>query len=86
MRDVLHLPNCFSIHLPLTFEITVSSPTSEFIAVLPNKTKIFQRSTLPPGFKINEPSIIVQEDATTLMPPGCSLNVDQKLNLIIRTQ
>ena len=51
----------------------------------PNKTKIFQRSTLPPGFEINEPSIIVQEDATTLMPPGCSLNVDQKLNLIIRT-
>ena len=51
----------------------------------PNKTKIFQRSTLPPGFEINEPSIIVQEDATTLIPPGCSLNVDQKLNLIIRT-
>ena len=51
----------------------------------PNKTKIFQRSTLPPGFEINEPSIIVQEDATTLMPPGCSLSVDQKLNLIIRT-
>ena len=51
----------------------------------PHKTKIFQRSLLPPGFEINEPSIVVQEDATTLIPPGCSLNVDQKLNLIIRT-
>ena len=51
----------------------------------PHKTKIFERSTLPPDFEINEPSIIVQEDATTLIPPDCNLYVDNKLNLIIRT-
>ena len=51
----------------------------------PRKTKVFERSTLPPDFTINEPSIIVQEDATTLIPPDCNLIVDKKLNLIIET-
>ena len=51
----------------------------------PRKTKVFERSTLPPDFTINEPSIIVQEDATTLIPPDCTLIVDNKLNLIIET-
>lgn len=51
----------------------------------PRKTKVFERSTLTPDFTINEPSIIVQEDATTLIPPDCTLIVDNKLNLIIET-
>ena len=51
----------------------------------PRKTKVFERSTLPPDFTINEPSIIVQEDATTLIPPDCTLIVDNKLNLILET-
>ena len=51
----------------------------------PRKTKVFERSTLTPDFTINEPSLIVQEDATTLIPPDCNLIVDNKLNLIIET-
>jgi len=49
-------------------------------------TKVFERSSLPAGFSLKGPAIIVQEDATTLLPPNCSLKVDKKLNLVLRTQ
>ena len=48
-------------------------------------TKVFERSSLPSGFSLKGPAIIVQEDATTLLPPNCSLKVDKKLNLVLRT-
>ena len=48
-------------------------------------TKVFERSSLPSGFTLKGPAIIVQEDATTLLPPNCSLKVDKKLNLVLRT-
>ena len=48
-------------------------------------TKVFERSSLPSGFSLKGPAIILQEDATTLLPPNCSLKVDKKLNLVLRT-
>jgi N-methylhydantoinase A len=50
-----------------------------------HKTSIFKRSDLPPGFKFKDTAIIVQEDATTLIPSDCELYVDDQLNLVIRT-
>ena len=50
-----------------------------------HKTNVFKRSDLPPGFKFKDTAIIVQEDATTLIPSDCELYVDDQLNLVIRT-
>ena len=50
-----------------------------------HKTSIFKRLDLPPGFKFKDTAIIVQEDATTLIPSDCELYVDDQLNLVIRT-
>ena len=50
-----------------------------------HKTNVFKRSDLPPGFKFKDTAIIVQEDATTLIPTDCELYVDDQLNLVIRT-
>ncbi len=46
---------------------------------------VYQREKLDVGHFFNGPAIVDQLDATTVIPPGCSLRVDEFRNLIIRT-
>ncbi len=46
-------------------------------------TSFFQRSTIGSNTKLPGPMVIEQGDATTVVPPGCSLEVDAIGNLII---
>ena len=48
------------------------------------KTAIFQRSSLPVGFLVRGPAVIQQSDTTTLIVPGSSATVDERLNLICK--
>jgi N-methylhydantoinase A len=41
---------------------------------------------LPCGFRFTGPAIIEQVDATTVVPPGASAEVDKYLNIIIRVR
>ncbi len=43
---------------------------------------IYQRARLQPGHRLAGPALIVQEDATTVVPPGWACHVDAWLNLI----
>ena len=47
-------------------------------------TPVYERSDLPAGFSISGPAVVEQVDATTLIPPGTTAEVDKYLNLIIR--
>jgi len=47
-------------------------------------TPVYERSDLPAGFSISGPAVVEQLDATTLIPPGTTAEVDKYLNLIIR--
>jgi N-methylhydantoinase A len=49
-------------------------------------TPVFQRDDLPCGFSFQGPAIIEQVDATTVVPPGASAEVDKYLNIIIRVK
>ena len=46
-------------------------------------TKIVQRSSLVPGARIQGPAVVSEETATTVLPPGASLLVDDLRSLII---
>ena len=46
-------------------------------------TKIVRRSDLTPGARIQGPAIVSEETATTVLPPGSSLLVDELRSLII---
>ena len=46
---------------------------------------IYQRSALLPGHQLSGPALIVQEDATTVVPPNWSGEVDGWENLIFQT-
>lgn len=46
---------------------------------------VYQREKLDVGHFFDGPAIVDQLDATTVIPPGCSLRVDEFRNLIIRT-
>jgi N-methylhydantoinase A len=48
------------------------------------KTAIYQRTALPVGAKVQGPAVIEQNDTTTLVAPGASATVDQRLNLICK--
>lgn len=48
------------------------------------KTAIFQRTRLPTGFVVHGPAVIEQNDTTTLIAPGSSATVDERLNLICK--
>ncbi|MGC8782261.1 MAG: hypothetical protein ACP5UQ_15475 [Anaerolineae bacterium] len=43
---------------------------------------IYERALLLPGHALAGPALIVQEDATTVIPPGWRARVDGWLNLI----
>ena len=47
-------------------------------------TAFYRRDALPVETPIPGPAIIVQKDATTVVPPGWSVRVDTSANLILR--
>lgn len=49
-------------------------------------TQVYARDDLPCGFSFQGPAIIEQVDATTVVPPGASAEVDKYLNIIIRVK
>ncbi len=49
-------------------------------------TPIYQRDHLPCGFSFLGPAIVEQVDATTVVQPGASAEVDRYLNIIIRVK
>ena len=48
-----------------------------------HETKVFDRDGLDAGARMDGPAIIEQFDATTIVPPGWTANVDGDLNLIL---
>ncbi len=48
------------------------------------ETQLWQRASLPLNQDIPGPAIILQEDTTTVVPPGASVTADQAGNLILR--
>ena len=52
----------------------------------PVDTPIYWRPDLPAGVDIPGPAIIDQLDATTVVPPGVTAQVDKWLNLILKIQ
>jgi N-methylhydantoinase A len=54
-----------------------------FTAQAPHLTPIYDRTTLPAGTRLSGPAVVTQFDATTLLPPGAMLTVDDALNLIL---
>jgi N-methylhydantoinase A len=63
-----------------------SAPTTSdvwFEPTGPVKTVIIHRNSLATGAVVSGPAIIMQFDATTVVPPGCSARVDQARNIII---
>ena len=49
-------------------------------------TPVYQRDRLPCGFGFQGPAIVEQVDATTVVPPGASAEIDKYLNIIIRVK
>lgn len=49
-------------------------------------TPVYERDDLPCGFCFQGPAIVEQVDATTVVPPGASAEVDKYLNIIIRVK
>jgi N-methylhydantoinase A len=49
-------------------------------------TPVYERDDLPCGFSFQGPAIVEQVDATTVVPPGASAEVDKYLNIIIRVK
>jgi N-methylhydantoinase A len=49
-------------------------------------TPIYQRDHLPCSFGFQGPAIVEQVDATTVVPPGASAEIDKYLNIIIRVK
>lgn len=49
-------------------------------------TPVYERDDLPCGFFFQGPAIVEQVDATTVVPPGASAEVDKYLNIIIRVK
>lgn len=46
-------------------------------------TPVYERDTLPAGFKFSGPAIVDQFDSTTVVPPGTTATVDKYLNILI---
>lgn len=47
------------------------------------ETGVLERSTLPAGARLDGPAVIEQLDATTVVPTGWSVAVDENMNLIL---
>jgi N-methylhydantoinase A len=50
------------------------------------ETDFYVRETLPLGEPIKGPAIILQKDATTVIPPGWQTVVDESANLILKAE
>jgi len=48
------------------------------------ETTFYDRGKLPPGVALPGPAIILQADSTTVVPPGCSAQLDDSGSIIIR--
>ena len=49
----------------------------------PQRTAVYDRTRLQPGFRLKGPAVVVQMDATTAVPPGWQGTVDQWGNLVL---
>ncbi len=49
-------------------------------------TPVYQRDHLPAGFRFTGPAIVDQVDATTVVPPRATAEIDKYLNIIIRVE
>jgi N-methylhydantoinase A len=49
-------------------------------------TRIYDRERLAPGARLDGPAVIVEYSATTVVPPDFTCNVDEYLNLILKTR
>jgi len=47
------------------------------------RTPVYERGALAPGTVLSGPAIIEEREATTVVIPGCTLRVDDDLNLVI---
>ena len=48
-----------------------------------HKAQVLIREELPTGFAADGPLIVEEQSATTVVPPGWRLTVDERVNLII---
>ena len=49
-----------------------------------HKTAVLLRDRLREGFRFDGPAIVEEQSATTVMPPGWTLTVDSKGNLLLQ--
>ncbi len=52
----------------------------------PHRTPFLQRASLAPGRTVTGPAVVLQMDATTVVPPGWTASVDDEGNLVIVDQ
>ncbi|NJL93498.1 MAG: hypothetical protein HC915_07080 [Anaerolineae bacterium] len=50
---------------------------------VPAEVHFYDRATLPPGTRLQQPAVLFQLDSTTLIPPGWAAEVDPFGNLIL---
>lgn len=62
-----------------------SGHTTSYFAAKKLETAVYPRDELLSGFKFQGPAIVTEYSATTLIPPGTSVRVDEYGNLIIET-
>lgn len=76
------------IQLSLNKQKAVSSAILRKISVIdkgePYEADLVDRDALEPGHEVSGPAIVVEFSATTYVPSGFNLNVDERLNLILR--
>lgn len=78
-----------TIFEPLINEIPIKALVDEKSVVFDNKmykTKFFRREELLPGNRIDGPAIITEFSATSVVPPGFSINVDTYRNIIMKAK
>ncbi|MEQ9332444.1 hydantoinase/oxoprolinase family protein [Thalassobaculum sp.] len=56
-----------------------------FDAEAPVRTAVYERSALAAGTALAGPAIVTQLDATTVVPPGTRVTVDDALNLLLES-
>jgi N-methylhydantoinase A len=51
-----------------------------------SNTPVYQRADLRPGDRFAGPAIVVEYSATTVLPPGCRAQVDERENIVIEVR
>ncbi len=74
------------VHEPTGETPEPASRRTVWFADEPHDTPIFERDTLPAGFRLEGPAIVEQVDSTTVVPPWAAAEVDKYLNIIIRAK